>query len=134
MSPDSPPSEPVPPAPLPKRSRLTRLVVVGCGLGIAAVVLPRIPRERQIEFQIDDPTNIVAIDLTWARDDGDGEPVQGGSWRFTAGQAPRKLLSSVHLPSGRYAIDASVERTEGRNELHRVIELSDADRITIPLR
>ena len=105
-----------------------------CALGAAAVILPRIPRERQIEFRIEDPATIVAIDLTWSRDDGDGEPVQGGSWRFPAGQAPRSLVTSVHLPSGRFAVDVTVERTEGRDEVHRVIELGDADRITVPLR
>lgn len=107
------------------------LVVVGA-LGAAALILPRIPRDRQIEFQIDDPANIVAIDLAWSRDDG--EPVQGGSWRFTAGQAPRKLRTSVHLPSGRYAVDVTIQRTEGRDELRRTIDLSDADSVTIPLR
>jgi hypothetical protein len=109
-------------------------VVLLGALGAAAVILPRIPRERQIEFQVEDPATIVAVDLSWSRDDGDGEPVQGGSWRFEPGQAPRKLLTSVHLPSGRYAVDVAVERTDGHNDLHRVIELGDADRVTVPLR
>ena len=135
-SPDGPPSEPErkPTAPLPQRSRLTRILVLLGALGAAAVSLPRIPRERQIEFRIEDPATIVAIDLAWSRDDGDGEPVQGGSWRFAAGQAPHALQTSVHLASGRYAVDVTVERTEGRDELHRVIELGEADHVTVPLR
>lgn len=134
---DGPPSEPeptAPPPPPPKRSRLARIVVLLGALGAAALILPHVPRDRQIEFRIDDPTTVVAIDLAWSRDDGDGEPIRGGSWRFAAGQAPRSLTTSVHLPSGRYAVEVTIERTEGRDELHRVIELADADHVSVPLR
>ena len=131
---DGPPSEPEPTTPPPKRSRFTRIVVLLGALGAAAVILPRIPRDRQIELRIEDPTTVVAIDLAWSRDDSVGEPIRGGSWRFAAGQAPRALTTSVHLPSGRYTVDVTIERTEGRDELHRVIELADADHVTVPLR
>jgi hypothetical protein len=133
--PDDAPLEPAQPtAAPPKRSRFARIAVLLGAMGAAAVILPRIPRERQIEFRVDDASTLVAIDLSWSRDDGDGEPVQGGSWRFAPGQAPRSLNQTVHLPSGRYAVDVTLERTEGRDELHRVIELADADHVTVPLR
>lgn len=134
MSDPAPADEALPeprPAP-PKRSRITRILVLAGALGAAALVLPRVPRDREIELRVEDPATIVAIDVAWSRDDG--EPVRGGSWRFTPGQAPRSLTTSVHVPSGRYALDVTVQRIEGRDELHRVIDLSDADHVTVPLR
>jgi hypothetical protein len=126
--------EPEPRASPPKRSRITRILVLVGGLGAASLILPRVPRDRQIEFRVDDPASVVAIDLAWSRGDGDAEPIQGGSWRFAPGQAPRSLTTSVHLANGHYAVDVTIERTEGRDELHRVIDLADADHVTVPLR
>ena len=136
MSDPAPADEALPeprPAP-PKRSRITRILVLVGALGAAALVLPRVPRDREIELRVEDPATIVAIDVAWSRDDATHEPVQGGSWRFAPGQAPRSLTTSVHLPNGRYAVDVTVERTEGRDEIHRVIDLADTDHVTIPLR
>jgi hypothetical protein len=109
-------------------------VVLGCALAAAAVILPRIPRDRQIDFRIDDASSIVGIELTWSRENGDDEPVQGGSWHFEPGHAPRSLITSVHLPNGRYAVDITIERAAGRDEIHRVIDLDSTDQVTIPLR
>jgi hypothetical protein len=103
-------------------------------LAAAAVILPRLPHEHQIEFRVEDAPSVVGIELAWSREDGDAEAVRGGSWRFAPGQAPRSLTTSVNLPSGRYAVDVTIERTGGRDELHRVIELGDADHVTVPLR
>ncbi len=125
---------PEPTAAPPKRSRLVRIAVLLGALGVAAVVLPSVPRDRQIEFRVEDAASVVAIDLTWSRDEGPGEPIRGGSWRFAPGEAPRSLSQTVHLPSGRYTVDVTVERTDKRDELHRVIELADADHVTVPLR
>lgn len=130
--PDGPPSEPQPAAAPLKRSRITRILFLVCAIGAALVILPRIPRDRQIEFRVEDAPTVVGIDLTWSRDDG--EPVQGSSWHFEPGHAPRFLTTSVHLPNGHYAIDVVVARTQGRDELHRVIELADSDHVTVPLR
>ena len=99
---------PVPRSAPPQRSRFARFAILGCAMAAAAVILPRIPRDRQIDFRIDDASTITAIDLTWSREGGDGEPVQGGSWHFEPGRAPRSLTTSVHLPNGRYAVDITV--------------------------
>jgi hypothetical protein len=136
--PDGAPSDlepkPEPTSGPPKRSRFTRMLFLVGALAAAAVILPRIPRERQIEFRVEDAASVVGIELAWSREEGDGEAVQGGSWRFSPGQAPRSLTTSIHLPNGRYAIDVIIERTGGRDELHRVVELADADHVTVPLR
>jgi hypothetical protein len=108
-------------------------VLVGA-LGAASLILPRVPRDRQVELRVDAPATIVAIDVAWSRDDHDAEPIQGGSWRFAPGQAPRSLTTSVHVPNGRYAVDVTIQRTEGRDELHRAIDFTDSDHVTIPLR
>lgn len=134
------PLEPEPePSPKPRSSRPTRssfarvALLVGA-MGAAAVILPRLPRERQVDFRFEDAASIVGIDLAWSREGGDGEAVQGGSWHFAPGQAPRSLTTTVHLPDGRYAVDVTVERTGGRDDLHRVIDLAGTDHVTIPLR
>ncbi len=118
----------------PTRSRFARIALLVGALGAAALILPRLPRERQIDFRIEDTATVVGIDLAWSREDGDGEAVQGGSWHFAPGQAPRSLSTTVHLPNGHYAVDVTVERTGGRDELRRVIDLSSTDHVTIPLR
>lgn len=110
-----------------------RLALLVGTLGAAALILPRLPRERQIDFRFEDAASIVGIELAWSREDGDGEAVRGGSWHFAPGQAPRSLTTTVNLPNGRYAVDVTLERTGGRDELHRVIDLAGTDHVTIPL-
>jgi hypothetical protein len=129
-----PEPSPTPQRSLPTRSRFARIALLAGALGAAALILPRLPRERQIDFRIEDAASIVAIELAWSREDGDGEAVQGGSWHFAPGQAPRSLTTTVHLPNGRYAVDITLERTGGRDELHRIIDLSSTDHVTVPLR
>lgn len=129
-----PEPSPTPRRTLPIRSRFGRLVLLVGAVGAAVLLLPRLPRERQIDFHLEDTASIVGLELAWSREDGDGEAVRGGSWHFAPGQAPRSLTTTVNLPNGRYAVDVTVERTGRRDELHRVIELAGADQITIPLR
>ncbi len=76
----------------------------------------------------------MGIDLAWSREDGDGEARSGRLVALRPGQAPRSLATTVHLPNGRYAVDVTVQRTGGRDELRRVIDLSSTDHVTIPLR
>lgn len=138
---DGAPSTPEPePEPSPKprssrpaRSSFARLALLVGALGAAAVILPRLPRERQIDFRLEDAASIVGIELAWSHEEG-GEAVQGGSWHFAPGHAPRSLTTTVHLPNGRYVVDVAVERTGGRDDLHRVIDLTSTDHVTIPLR
>lgn len=133
LEPEPEPSS-TPRSTLPARSRFGRLLLLVGALGAAAVILPRLPRERQIDFRIENAASIVGIELAWSREDGDGEAVQGGAWHFAPGQAPRSLTTTVHLPNGRYAVDITVERTDGRDDLHRVIDLTSTDHVTVPLR
>lgn len=127
------PTQPARSAP-PRRSPIVRFAVLGCALAVAAVVLPRIPRDREVDFRLDDPANVIGIELSWSHEDGAGEAIQGGSWHFERGQAPRSLTTTVHLPNGRYAVDVVVQRTDARDELRRVIDLSSTDHVTVPLR
>lgn len=129
-----PEPSPTPRSTLPTRSRFARIALLVGALGAAALILPRLPRERQIDFRLEDTASVTGLELAWSRDDGDGEAVQGGSWHFAPGQAPRTLTTTVHLPNGRYAVDITLERTGGRDELHRVIDLSSTDHVTVPLR
>ena len=139
-APSPPEPEPEPePSPKPRSSRPTRssfarLALLVGALGAATLILPRLPRERQVDFRFEDPASIIGVELAWTRENGDGEAVQGGSWHFAPGQAPRSLTTTVHLPNGHYAVDVTVERTGGRDDLRRVIELADTDHVTIPLR
>ena len=60
--------------------------------------------------------------------------MQGNSWYFATGRAPTSLTTSVNLPEGRYEVDISIQRTEGRQSIHRVISVSSSDQIAIPVR
>ena len=41
---------------------------------------------------------------------------------------------SVTLPDGQYDVDITVQRTDGRQSVHRVISIGDSDQIAIPVR
>jgi hypothetical protein len=133
-SPPEPEPSPKPQSLLPTRRSFARLALLVGALGAAALILPRLPRERQIDFHFEDPASIVGVELAWSRENAGGEAIQGGSWHFAPGQAPRSLTTTVHLPNGHYAVDVTVERTSRRDDLHRVIEIADTDHVTIPLR
>jgi hypothetical protein len=105
-------------------------------LAIAAVLLPRVPHEREVDLRLEDPASVVGVEVTWlAEGDAEGgRAVQGGSWHFAPGTAPRSLSTTVRLPKGRYVVEITVERPEGRGSLRRVITLDDSDRLTLPIR
>ena len=111
------------------------LFLVAGGIGAAALFAPHLPHERQVELRLDDPASVTAVESAWRPlPRAEGEPLQGGSWRFAAGQAPPTITTRVSLPNGRYELDVMLERGEERTILHRTIALGDADHITVPLR
>lgn len=115
------------------RARLTPLLLVAGGAAAVVLVVPHLPHEHRVELRLEDAATVTAVDVAWTPVE-DGEAVQGSSWHFAAGTAPRSLGSTVKLPNGRYALDVHVERGEGREAFHRVITVGDAERITVPLR
>jgi hypothetical protein len=109
--------------------------LVAGGIGAAAVFAPHVPHERQIELRLDDAGSVTAVESSWrALPVGQGEPLQGSTWRFAAGKAPPSITTRVSLPNGRYELDLMLERGEERTILHRTITIGDADHITVPLR
>ncbi|EYF07888.1 Hypothetical protein CAP_6910 [Chondromyces apiculatus DSM 436] len=116
--------------------RLAPLLLV---LGLFIIVGPLLrqtPREHEVELRLATPDTIVGVELTWFEGDESGsqEPLAGGSWRFTQGQAPRSLSTPVRLPDGSYSLEIIVDRTSGRDSARRSIVLGDAERITVPTR
>lgn len=121
--------------------RLAPLMLVGGAVAATVVFIPHLPRERHVDFRLDDSTTIVAIDVDWSASDRStstssslSEPLQGGSWRFRAGTAPSMIPATVRLPDGAYDIEILIERTDRTESVHRLITLGDADRITVPIR
>jgi hypothetical protein len=119
--------------PPPGRARMARLIFLGAAVGAAAILLPMVPREHAVELRLDDPATVTGVEVTWTKA-GEGEALVGSEWHFAAGKAPRSIETSVKLPGGRYAVDAVVQRTEGSTEVHRSVDLADADQVTLPLR
>lgn len=125
-----------PPEPVVRPSatrRFAPLVLLAGAAAAAFTLVPHLPKERQIELRLDEVASIVDVELSFARS-ADGEPVQGNSWHFGAGRAPASLTTSVNLPDGRYEVDISVQRTQERQSIHRVISVGSSDQITIPVR
>lgn len=99
-------------------------------------ILPRIPRERHLELRLDEPSSIVGVHLDWTDSSAptpSDEPLQGSTWRFTPGSAPRLLPATVRLPDGSYAVEIRVDRIDQTQTVRRSITLGEADRITVPV-
>jgi hypothetical protein len=110
------------------------LLVAGAGVA-ASVFVPHVPRERTVALRLEDAASVTGVDLAWAPvGTGDRDAVQGGTWRFQAGHAPKEIATPVRLPDGRYQLEVTVERGAEHEEIRRAITLGDADRITVPLR
>ena len=124
------------PAP-PARSRLRRLApfVLLAGAAVSAISIhPHLPREPRLELRLEEPSTIIGVRLDWSTATSGDEPLQGATWRFAPGSAPRLLPATVRLPDGSYDVDIRVERVDQTQTVHRSITLGDADRITVPVR
>ena len=117
----------------PQRRRWAPLILVAGAIALAVFLVPRLPKQRQVELRLDDASTIVEVNLSVARS-SDGEPVQGNTWHFAPGSAPASLRTTMSLPDGRYEIDVTVQRAAGRQSIHRVISLDNSDQIAIPVR
>jgi len=127
------------PAPvMPSRRRFLSLILLAGGVAAAVSMLPHWPKERAIDFRIEEDTgSVVGLDVAWSRADGaetGGEPVLGSSFRFAPGEAPKIIHTTVHLPDGSYELDITLERSDRSASIRRRLTLEDAEQITVPLR
>lgn len=120
-------------APRPAARRFAPLILLAGAVAAAVTLVPHLPRERRLELRLDEVSSIVGVELS-VTDESDGAPLQGNAWHFAAGSAPASLHTAVNLPDGRYLVDITVQRTEGRQSIHRVLAVGDSDQITIPVR
>jgi hypothetical protein len=120
------------PIPAKLKERWPLLLLLAGGLGAAHFISPHLPKDREVDLALEDPASVTAVDITWSSPDGE-EPVQGGSYRFEPGKAPRKLRIRAHLPDGRYALDVGVQRGAQRDTVRRVVRLGDGGSITVPV-
>ena len=117
-----------------RRKRLAVLLLVAGAAVAGFTVVPALPHEHVVDLRLDDAASVTGVELAWSPAEGRaGEAVQGGSWHFAQGKAPRTLGSRVRLPDGRYVVDVVVERGTGRDAYHRAVALGEADHITVPL-
>jgi hypothetical protein len=119
--------------PIPRRAaarRFAPLMLVAGAIAAASILVPHFPEERRVDLRLDDASSIVAVELSVARA-SDGEPVHGNTWHFLEGSAPASLSAAMNLADGRYEVDVTVQRTQGRHSIHRVISVSDSDLIAI---
>jgi len=120
------------------RQNAPRLLLLVGAAGAAYVLVPHVPHERAVTLELDDPASVTAVEVAWStvpRDDApDPEPFQGGTWRFAAGQAPARLSTAVRAADGRYALDVSVERSTGREHVHKVMTLGEGGAIHVRVR
>jgi hypothetical protein len=108
----------------------------------AMSLAPHLPRERHVELRLDDPSSITAVNVDWtaalkpraASPGRADEALQGASWRFAAGTAPRSLVTTVRLPDGAYEMDIRIDRVDRVESVQRSITLGGADQIAVPVR
>jgi hypothetical protein len=133
----------------PRRSlahRFAPLILVAGVIAAAAIVIPRVPREREVELRFEDAATIVGVHLDWLASTGraasaaarsappESEALQGTTWRFSAGAAPSFVTTTVRLPDGSYDLEILVERVGRTDAVRRSLTLGDADRIAVPVR
>lgn len=119
--------------------RVAALVLLAGAMLAASVFFGRVPKEREIELKLDDAAAVRGVAVTWtdarsARGGTEGTPLQGSSWHFAEGTAPRSLRTTVRLPDGAYAVEIAVDRAVGHETTRRMVTLGDADRIAVPVR
>jgi hypothetical protein len=123
--------------------RFAPLILVAGVVAAAAIVIPRVPRERQVELRFEDAATIVGVHLDWVASTGrsasaaarpESEALQGTTWRFSAGAAPSFVATTVRLPDGSYDLEILVERVGRTDAVRRSLTLGDADRIAVPVR
>jgi hypothetical protein len=113
--------------------RVAPLLLVGGILVAGAVAFRGLPKERQVELRLEDPTSIVAIDVAWI-EPGDETTLGGSSFRFAPGAAPRSVPMTARLPDGTYTLEITVDSAAGHQTTRRSIKFDDAGRITVPVR
>ncbi len=109
--------------------RFTPLLLVAGAVAVVTILVPKLPREREVELKVADPVSVVSVDVSWSTG---AEPIHGGTWHFAPGKAPAALTSKVTLPDGRYDLDVVVGRADGASQpWHRSVELEKADHLTL---
>ncbi|UQA56529.1 hypothetical protein [Polyangium aurulentum] len=132
---DEPPGGAPAPVASSSRRRFLTLILLAGGVGAAVSILPHWPKERAIDFRIEeDAGSVVGLDVTWSRAGSTDEPVLGSSFRFAPGEAPKIIHTTVHLPDGSYELDITLERSDRSASIQRRLTLEDAEQITVPLR
>lgn len=120
----------------PKRGPLARfaplLLVAAAGI-VAARVLPKMPRERSVRYELGDASSITRVDVVWTSAPEPSSAAAGAAWSFERGAAPRSLRSVMSLPDGHYALDAVIHRGEERQNVRRTIELGQSASVVITL-
>jgi hypothetical protein len=139
VPPEKPSNEPPSPPAAPSRlKRFSPFVLVAGLIASAVYFIPHVPRERQVELRLEDPSAVVGVELSWSAIDNaernEGEPLGGTTWRFKAGAAPALLKAPAHLVDGRYALEITLDRAGDRAHVRRLITVGDDARITVPLR
>src|SRR5262249_1570226 len=113
------------------------------GLVAALLVTPKVPHEHRVGLRLPDASTVTGVDMAWAPIAAElravstvpsPEAVQGGSWHFAPGSAPSTVDTRVRLPTGRYALDVTIERGAAREAFRKVITLGDSDHVVVPLR
>jgi hypothetical protein len=108
------------------------LLLAGAGLA-AFLFIPKLPHEHQVGLRLPEPASVTAVDVAWSSA-VEGDPVQGGSWRFASGSAPAVVETRPRLPDGRYGLDVAIERGASRESFRKVVTLGESDHIVVPLR
>ena len=120
-----------------RRRAAPLLVLAGLG-GALLVITPHVPVERHVTLQLEEPSSITGLALTWERRSPGGAeaavPVRAISWNFAEGAAPKALDQVTPLADGIYDVDVTVERGRRRDASHRVVVLGSARRVAIPVR
>jgi hypothetical protein len=90
------------------RGRVGRVLLI-VGLALAATrVLPSVPREQILLFQLEGAGVVRRLDATWTAS-GSKEPVGGVSLNFSS-SAPHSVRQALSLPNGPYELAISLER------------------------
>jgi hypothetical protein len=129
-------------SPAPRRRRLLSLLLLVGGAGAAMALLPKLPREHEVNFRIEeDPASVVGFDVTWTPLEhgqraamAGADATAGSAFHFEPGHAPKIIHTTVSLPPGSYALDITLERADRRESIQRTLTLDAGEQITVPLR
>ncbi len=91
--------------------RFTPILLVGVALLVYRVIAPSLPRDHDVVYELSDHAEeLRKLEVAWRKPEAPDEPpTLQSTWHFAKGDAPRRLSTTVRLPTREWEVEARLE-------------------------